>query len=199
MKVKVFNKSIGNVPNVFFSSDLHINHKNILKFGRVFSTLEEMNELIINNINKTCTKDDLLVLLGDSLLGIKDYEAFCNSINCNIILLYGNHCNLNKVNELSAKNLLYKGHYLEIQIEKTLICCSHYPTIHWNEQDKGSYFLHGHCHGYESNILKEIHTYRSKDVGIDCYFEQYGEYLPYSFEQIKNELQNKKTINRHEE
>lgn len=37
-------------PKKFYTSDLHIGHKNILKFdNRPFFNLEEMKETIINN------------------------------------------------------------------------------------------------------------------------------------------------------
>jgi calcineurin-like phosphoesterase family protein len=197
MKVKLFNKAIGDFNNVYFSSDLHLNHHNIIKFGRNFKDVEEMNKTIIDNINDICQHNDLLVLLGDTLMGNKDYNDFCSKINCNIMILYGNHCNINRFEEVTQPNLLYHGHYLELFINNKQIICSHYPMIHWNNQKDGSFMLHGHNHGYESDILKEIHQCRSMEVGIDCYYEEYGEWKPYSFTQIDEKLKNNKLIDRH--
>ena len=51
--------------------------------------------------------------------------------------------------------------------------------------------------GYESEILKEIHKYKCLDVGIDTYFEKYGNYSLYSFEILKELMENKFIIDRH--
>jgi calcineurin-like phosphoesterase family protein len=197
MKVRLFNKAIGDFNNVYFSSDLHLNHENIIKFGRDFKNVSHMNRTIIDNINKVCQPTDLLILLGDTLMGNKDYNDFCSNINCNLIILYGNHCNINRFKEVTASNLLYHGYYLEIQVDKQDIICSHYPMMHWNYQKDGSFMLHGHNHGYECAVLKEIHKYKSMEVGIDCYYEEYKEWKPYSYKEVKEKLKNKKLINRH--
>lgn len=50
----------------FYISDLHIGHKNILKFdNRPFTSLEEMEKTIINNWNGVVKKNDEVYILGD--------------------------------------------------------------------------------------------------------------------------------------
>lgn len=197
MKVRLFNIRLKDYNNIYFSSDLHLNHENIIKFGRNFSNVEEMNNTIIDNINNLCKTGDLLILLGDTLMGNKDYNDFCSKINCDLIILYGNHCNINKFKEIKQSNLLYHGHYLELQIDKQHIICSHYPMMHWNYQKDGSFMLHGHNHGYESYILKEIHKCKSMEVGIDCYYAEHKQWKPYSYEEIKEKLINNQILDRH--
>ena len=45
--------------------------------------------------------------------------------------------------------------------------------------------------------VKEIHKYKSLDVGIDNYYKMFGEYSLFSFEQIKELLKDKLIIERH--
>ena len=55
---------------IYFTSDLHLNHdKEFIYKERGFSSVEEMNTAIINNINETLTEGDELFILGDLMLG----------------------------------------------------------------------------------------------------------------------------------
>ena len=204
MKVKIltsFPKQTYNFDNVYISSDLHEGHQAVIDFGRKFNSLLEMNIHIVDEINRKVKKNDLLVLLGDSLMGKKDYTSFLNKLICdNVIMLFGNHCNRGKLYSAlqECDKLLYVGDYLELNIEKQIICCSHFPMFNWNYQDDGSISLHGHLHADESDVVKDIHKYKSMDVGIDNYYTMFGEYSLFSFEQIKEILKDKLIIGRHE-
>lgn len=204
MKVKIltsFPKQTLNVDKVWFSSDLHLNHEAVIKFGRKFENVIEMNDSILYEINKVVRKNDLLVLLGDTMMVEKDYIQFLNSLICdNVIILFGNHCNRGKMYSalIECDKLLYVGDYLELNVEGQIICCSHFPQFNWNYQDDGAISLHGHLHSDENFIVKEIHKYKSMDVGIDNYYKLFGEYSLFSFEQIKELLKDKLIIGRHE-
>ena len=55
---------------VFFTSDTHFNHANIIKFcERPFGSIEEMNEALIANWNRVVGKDDIVFHLGDFCFG----------------------------------------------------------------------------------------------------------------------------------
>ena len=204
MKVKIlssFPKQTYNFDNVFFSSDLHIGHQAVIDFGRKFQNLEWMNKFIVDEINIKVGKKDLLVLLGDSMMGEKDYVSFLNGLNCdNVIMLFGNHCNRGKLYSAlhECDRLLYVGDYLELNIDKQIICCSHFPQFNWNFQDDNAISLHGHLHADENPVVKEIHKYKSMDCGIDNYYKLFGEYSIFSFEQVKELLKDKLIIGRHE-
>lgn len=201
MKVKIltsFPKQTYTFDNVYFSSDLHLRHQSVIDFGRNFSDLEGMNSHIISEINKKAKETDLLVLMGDTIMIDKDYEWFISQLNCFVIILYGNHCNIGKLQAVINPKLLYTGYYLELNIEGQIICCQHYPSFCWNYQDVGAISLHGHLHADESAIIKEIHKYKSMDCGIDNYYKLFGEYSIFSFEQVKELLKDKLTIGRHE-
>lgn len=200
MKIKIhsFPKKTLNVNNVWFSSDLHLNHESVIKHGRKFNNVLEMNNYILNEINRIVEEDDLLVLLGDTMMIDKNYSYFLSSLQCkNVIMLYGNHCNPNRFEEIISQNLIYHGYYLELNIESQIICCSHYPMFNWNYQDDGSFSLHGHLHSDENEVIKEIHKYKSMDVGVDNYYKLFGKYSLFSLKQIVELLEDKLIIKRH--
>jgi len=58
-----YNKGDKNMK-LFFTSDNHYYHKN-LSIHRGFNSVEEMNELMIDNHNKKVTKNDHIYILGD--------------------------------------------------------------------------------------------------------------------------------------
>ena len=56
---------------IYLTSDLHFNHMNILKYepeSRPFSSIEEMNEVIIQNWNEVVKISDTVYVLGDMSL-----------------------------------------------------------------------------------------------------------------------------------
>tara|TARA_R110000868_G_scaffold14414_2_gene66997 strand:- start:15350 stop:16072 length:723 start_codon:yes stop_codon:yes gene_type:complete len=90
--------------NIWFSSDFHYNHKNIVRGTsewedknsqrtRNFLTLEEHNETLIKNINLSVKPDDTLYFLGDWSFGrIDAIWNFRKQLICkNIHFIYGNH------------------------------------------------------------------------------------------------------------
>ena len=180
--------------NLFFSSDLHCLHKNICygtstwdnkeESTRKFKHSNEMTNHIIDNINNTVGIEDHLFLLGDLLFnfkGVDVYTKIINRINCNnIYLLFGNHdnrANLQEAAYSSTKKIIVSD-YLEIEVDKILICMLHYPMEEWNDRHGRSIHLFGHVHS------RLPHGNRRIDVGIDNYFKLFGEYKPFSWKEI---------------
>ena len=55
---------------VFFTSDTHFNHTNIIRFcSRPFKDVAHMNETIISNWNRVVGSGDIVFHLGDFCLG----------------------------------------------------------------------------------------------------------------------------------
>ena len=52
--------------NIFFTSDLHFSHANIIKYcQRPFDSVAEMNDALIENWNARVQHDDIVYVLGD--------------------------------------------------------------------------------------------------------------------------------------
>ena len=76
---------------IYFISDLHFDHFNIIKYcKRPYKTTEEMNFDIIRNINNVCKPNDTLYHVGDYVFKSKPRE-FEQAINCKIVFIKGNH------------------------------------------------------------------------------------------------------------
>ncbi|MCF1193194.1 metallophosphoesterase, partial [Mangrovimonas sp. AS39] len=78
---------------VWFTSDLHLGHKNILvyeKEARPFETVEEMNETLISNWNNTVRTSDIVFCLGDFAFGRSNVDLAAR-LNGRKRLVMGNH------------------------------------------------------------------------------------------------------------
>lgn len=189
------------IDKIFFTSDLHYNHKNISKdsvWDRVDDNnirpfaLKEMNESIIKTINETVPWDGVLIHLGDWSFGGEEYVSkLRNHIYCeNIIGCYGNHDhNILKHQELKDLFLTI-NHILYLNIKGQIIMCCHYPIGSWYQMHKGTWMLHGHCHGsYPDNPNIKI-----LDVGWDTNLYNHKKYTPYSFKELNTIMSIKKNI-----
>lgn len=191
--------------NHWVTSDWHLDHKNINKYSkREFSSIEEMNEIIIENVNYYVRPNDHLYFLGDLCFSrdINRVIYWLKRINCsNIFIILGNHDYIlkkykNSLDKFST-NVRSINNLKEIEIEKTKVVLCHYALRVWNKAHYGAYHLYGHSHG----SLPDDSTKRSFDVGVDCYDLEvnWKKFTPISWEQIKEKM-NKKTfvpIDRH--
>ena len=79
--------------NIWIISDTHFNHnKDFILQPRCFSTVEEMNEGIIERWNSLVQFNDIVYHLGDMALGdINDAVPLIKRLNGKIRLAIGNH------------------------------------------------------------------------------------------------------------
>jgi calcineurin-like phosphoesterase family protein len=78
---------------IYFTSDLHLGHANIIKLcNRPFSSLEEMNETLIANWNARVTNGDEVYVLGDLMFRVIDSpEKYLTRLRGKKHLILGNH------------------------------------------------------------------------------------------------------------
>lgn len=108
---------------IYFTSDLHFNHLNILKYEpitRPFANIEEMNETLITNWNSVVKDTDTVYVLGDFVMGaVNEVEKILDRLNGKIILVRGNHDTKTKLDIYRARGieirdiayLSYKGRF----------------------------------------------------------------------------------------
>jgi len=79
--------------SIFFISDTHFNHTNVIRYcDRPFKTVEEMNETIIKRWNMMVNKDDIVYHLGDFAFSNKEAtQEIVSRLNGKIRLIRGNH------------------------------------------------------------------------------------------------------------
>lgn len=77
---------------IFFTSDLHFWHANVIKYcNRPYASVEEMNEKLILNWNSVVSPKDTVYVLGDFSLAIRPVETFTHRLNGIKYLVSGNH------------------------------------------------------------------------------------------------------------
>lgn len=157
--------------NVFFCADTHFDHKGILKHcNRPFSSVEEMNEAIINNWNSVVKKNDKIYHLGDFMLSTK-YEEFVKRLNGEITLILGNH------DHSQVARRVLEGRVCNtfvFKLNKHIIFLSHYAHRVWYNSHYGSGHLFGHSHGKLAPFGKSF------DIGVDC-----NNFTPVSYEDVR--------------
>lgn len=78
---------------IFFTSDTHFGHKNIIKYAdRPFKDVTHMNEMLVHYWNEVVHPEDTVYHLGDVALGpIRESLGYIHRLNGKKILVTGNH------------------------------------------------------------------------------------------------------------
>lgn len=171
--------------NVFFISDTHFRHKNIIKYcNRPFKTVRDMDSTLIKNWNSVVGPDDVVFHGGDFCFGSKSSWAYlCDALNGVKYLAAGNHDG-----NITPDKFVDVQHMFNIRIigdeeiasdgQRITVC--HYPMISWYQSHRGSIQLYGHVHGGLSNKGEMKTTPNQLDVGVDVH-----DFTPISYEQVK--------------
>ena len=181
---------------LWFMSDLHYNHENVIKFNRrPFENVKEMNWHIEQELITKVGPGDILFDMGD-LFWKTDETTMKNVISLaspkEWYKILGNHDNYNVYRKSYIGTLFtLLSDILEINVDhegrnyKLTLC--HYPMISWNGKARGTLMIHGHCHGNIDNINTESTDLRV-DVGFDGLLaKKTGSFL-ISFEDIKAQI-----------
>lgn len=189
-----------NNSRLFFTSDSHFGHYNIIKYSnRPFDTLDDMDAEIINQINMNVKEDDILWHLGDfCMYSHKDRDgsyyynrckSYRNRIKCrNVNIIWGNH------DHTMIRNLFNESEYLKdlrISKQQSIVLC-HYAMAIWNKCHRGAIHLYGHSHSMAEPWLdKNMPGRRALDVGVDNAYKILGAYRPWSLDEILDHFKNK--------
>lgn len=165
-------------------SDLHLGHKNILKYSgalRGGTTPEEHDEWIIDQINTVATKHDMLYLLGDVAFNLEHLKKL-KKLRCKqLILAKGNH-DVNNYRHYTD----YFAEMVGLMSHRGTFWLSHAP-IHPQEL-RGRFNIHGHVH--QNSILGEDGFPDRRYINA-CVEMTYGvpQSLDLLFEKYKDEAQ----------
>ena len=181
---------------IWFTSDTHWGHLNIIKFcNRPWGSVEEMDEALIDNWNSVVEKDDIVFHLGDFAFAPNwRWKELLSRLNGQIHLIIGNHDETrwpgDKVMELFA------GVYNQLKLKidnKYHVYLNHYPFLTyggvWREPENAVIQLFGHVHssptssGKDDSRLSILFPYQY-DVGVDN-----NNYTPLSWDKIKDIIQ----------
>jgi calcineurin-like phosphoesterase family protein len=171
---------------IWFSSDFHFGHNNIAgpmvsqwdKGYRNFETVQGMNKVLITTINRYVKEDDKLYFLGDFAFGgHTNIPGYRHALNVREIhVCRGNHDgHLDKYKDLftSINDVMWCK-----DRKDRPIFMSHYSHRVWEGSHKGYIHLYGHSHDSIVDFGK------SMDVGVDTAFRLFGEYRPFSIDEV---------------
>lgn len=153
--------------NIWFCSDHHFNHKNMLVFKgndgvsplRPFSSIEEHDEIIILNHNKTVQPNDKVYFLGDVDISHKGRSLHLVArMNGKKRLILGNH-------DLLTMDK-YMAHFEKIMMWKEFreynFVASHVPVRDDQIRPANGFNVHGHVHA------KTLDSKRHKNVCMEA-------------------------------
>lgn len=169
---------------VYFTSDLHFGHENIIRFcDRPFENAEEMDKVLIENWNNTVNNNDTVYVLGDFTM-FKDPETaknYISQLKGKVLFMHGNHDGWMKNFDFSKDDKVKDlGQYAEVSLNYKRIILCHYPFVEWNHFYRGSFHFHGHQHnGEEHNRVNIDDGLRRYDVGVDA-----NNFRPISIDEI---------------
>lgn len=172
---------------LWFTSDLHLNHENMLGYAhRPFATVEEMGVTLLHNINERVSADDTLWILGDVCMGQEKgrrIASFLSQLTCrDVRLTRGNH-DPRDVDALLLAGFTEVRELAEVSLgnrQRAMLC--HYPMLSWNRRLRGALMLHGHIHseGMTYNEENRRNGCLRYDVGVDA-----NRFAPVSGDELK--------------
>ena len=177
---------------IFFTSDPHIGHYNIIGFtGRPYNDVKEMNMAIIKNWNEVVSEQDDVFILGDVIWSDSSHEfnRFMNKLNGIKHIIQGNHDSKKALRSLPENCILHDDIvHLWIEGMKVEFVLSHYPLYSWQGIQRGVINLHGHIHsgenshnGFDTAFVSNYHY----DIGVDN-----NDYYPVELDSLMEKIRN---------
>ena len=198
--MKKITLNLNGSEKIWFTSDQHLGHNNIIKFcNRPFESVDLMDQTIIDNWNECISKNDIVFTLGDFMwhANTKKIVDIISKLNGTIYMILGNHDNEDMFNCIKSDRLKIISDitHLNIKINNEKIpieiCLSHYPLMTWSGRNRKVYNFHGHthCRPDDSGYDKDLPYWKGYqiDVGVDNF-----NYKPVELQSILYLLENDK-------
>lgn len=165
------------MSKTFVTSDTFFGRKNAIKlFKRKFSSVEEMNNEMIERWNSKVNKEDTVYHLGNFAWDPFSVNHALQSLNGKIKFLLGNKDKaLNESANLYENVIILPLQIIELNIFKVVLC--HYPLEYWNGKENGILHLHGHNY-------KEFPTDLNKHIRVNV-CSDYWKLAPVEINTIK--------------
>lgn len=170
------------MPNLFFISDTHFGHANILNFARNdtgqkvrpgFADVSDMDETIIRNWNRVVRPQDHVYHLGDVAMK-KQLLPIVKRLNGHKRLVFGNH------------DIFEYKEYAKVGFEKMMgmrvmdgIIFTHVP-VHPSSLGRFKINVHGHLHNNPVRTEDGLEDRRYRSVCVEMV-----NYTPVSLDEIR--------------
>jgi calcineurin-like phosphoesterase family protein len=192
----------------YYIADCHFFHDALIDKmdNRGFSSVEEMNQYMVNQWNSRIRKQDEVVILGDFSMGnAQQTNEIMDSLNGKLYLIVGNHDNrFLRSKEFHRQRLEWVHPYVELHDNNRKVILCHYPILCYNGQyainkngEPKTYMLYGHVHDTHDARLIEQFAEITRNTVIDdgeggvkplhcnminC-FCMYSDYVPLSLDE----------------
>ena len=178
--------------NIFFISDTHFGHANMLTFMnydgtrmRPFNSVEEVDELMIENWNKMVKPTDKVYHLGDCFYKSSNPDQIMSRLNGQKVLCRGNHDR----REAQWYLKYFKDVRSTFHIDGNYLL-GHFP-IHPDSKGRFVRQLHGHIHN--QLVMRTVWYPTGNGIEPDPWYRnccvEVNNYSPIPFEVIKEETE----------
>jgi calcineurin-like phosphoesterase family protein len=167
---------MGALLTVWFTSDTHFGHANIIRHcARPFGGVAEMDVALVANWNARVRPGDDVWHLGDFAFRNETAAAsYLRRLHGRVNLIWGNH-DSDVVRHLPG--WASSQPMAEITVDGVRLVLLHYAMLVWPRSHHGALHLFGHSHGtLQGNS-------QSCDVGVDAW-----DYRPVSLAEIQERL-----------
>ena len=155
--------------NIWVISDTHFGHANIIEYcDRPFSSVDEMNHVLVENWNKVVQDEDIVYHLGD--VYFKNHSML-SALKGRKRLILGNHDNGLDQN---LRNVFQKIMVWRMFPEFGLLL-THVPVHQNSLSEKCPVNVHGHIHNNERDYGKQY-----KNVSVEVI-----NYTPINIEELR--------------
>lgn len=134
----------------FLAADHHIDHVNSIKFRSEFSSIEELNEIMVERHNSVVRKkDDIVYFLGDVMWKAESIEHL-KRMNGRKKLIMGNHDTFPASLYSEVFETVVGVSDLQIRKPKRIkAVLSHMPVHTQQLEHRFQICIHGHLHSYK--------------------------------------------------
>lgn len=158
----------------YFISDLHMGHKNAIKFDRrPWKTIGEMNSELVNRWNETVTEEDHVYVLGDMFHKYSTAKHFLPQLKGHLHLVVGNHDQAIMEHQDILEMFETVDGYVELDYGEYKLILSHYPMIAYNKSYLGNTIhLYGHVHTTQDEWIVRL----SQKLGREMFADKVRKY-----------------------
>ena len=188
--------------HVWFTSDLHFGHRNVLKFcDRPWDNEKEMDNGLIENWNNTVGDNDIVFILGD-VFWFNDSHSIKKVLSKlkgkYIYIIPGNHDDFKSYHRVDDDRINLCEDVVVTWITRESkklqeIWLSHYPMMTWPHRENGAYQFFGHIHSKPNRnegVDQDLPLHWNQlDVGCD-----YWDHKPVSLETLENMIKSRQPI-----
>lgn len=156
-------------------------HENIIKLcNRPFSSLEEMNETLIENWNRRVRRNDTIYIVGDLFFRAADVKGILDRLSGKKHLILGNH-DKSWIKKIDAGDYFESVEsFMEMSDGQRGITFCHYPLLSWDHAQR-TYMIHGHIHNNTNADYWPLLVRRERVLNAGC---EINGYEPVTFDEL---------------